>query len=275
MCFYRRCAQVCRRGYLFDRQLLDESQDEHRALLLGEGIERLPDLVGRLARQNHSLRARTRIAQELDLRLLLAFFSLRRSGLEELLPESLTPVAGVIARQIDGDPVKPCADVRLGAEALALLKGAQETLLRQRLSRIGVARHREQQPVDTPLIELHYLPEIVLGDAYRQSRCSHIQSCARGGQVGSYVPQLHRRLWRTWVYMLRSLARTRFAADLREFRGLRRSPMPFHHGGTKPRRTAKSFKTQSSTDHRPLVTVFHGSSSFGSGLPGRSSSHCA
>src|SRR3954469_13921689 len=215
MGFHRRSAQVRRSGYLFDRELLDESQDEHRALLFGEGIECLPDLVGRLARQNHSLCARTRIAQQLDLRLLLAFFRLRGGGLEELLPESLAPVAGVVTRQVDGDPVQPCADVRLGAEAAALLEGTQETLLRQRLSRIGVARHREQQPVDTPLVELHYPPEIVLGDAYRQSRCSHIQSCARGGQIGSYVPQLHRRLWRTWVYMLRSLARTRFAADLR------------------------------------------------------------
>src|SRR4051812_16568897 len=101
MCFYCRRAQVRRSGYLFNRELLDESQDEHRALLLGEGIERLPDLVGRLARQNDCFGAGSRIAQQLDFRLLLAFFRLRRTGLEELLPESLTPVAGVVARQVD------------------------------------------------------------------------------------------------------------------------------------------------------------------------------
>src|SRR5690348_743480 len=79
---------------------------------------------------------------------------------DESPPESEAPVAVVIAHQIDRNPRQPGKHLRIAAEAMLLLKGADKALLRQFFGEIRVASLRQEQPADALLIESNEFVEI-------------------------------------------------------------------------------------------------------------------
>src|SRR5215470_1735030 len=128
------CSRPTIRGprNLFDRHSFHRAQQEGLALRHGKPLNALRDAFQALAAQQVFLRCRRWI------RHLLCRVSFRLGGIEtnQPPPHRKTAIAEVVAHEIDRDPRQPGKSLAISAEALLLLKSADETLLREFLRQI-------------------------------------------------------------------------------------------------------------------------------------------
>ena len=84
----------------------------------------------------------------------------------------------MIPSKVHRDAVKPCLHRTLPAEAGPAGISLQKTFLRQRVGSIGIAQQRDQQAVDTPLVQRDELVEVLGGESLRRGEFSdHAQVC--------------------------------------------------------------------------------------------------
>ena len=107
------------------RHIFREPQQKNGPLLGRKSLGGMPNSMQCFAR-NQSLLLRRLWRSQVERRTFFRIFFLQP---DRFPPECQPAIFAMIARQVNGDVQKPCADRALAAKAVALSKGAEEAIL--------------------------------------------------------------------------------------------------------------------------------------------------
>ncbi len=123
-------------------ELFDEAEDKDGALPLGEGFDRLPEMLHLLTGDERGFGRGSLIGDEAC--------ELMRvdGGAGNFLPEAEAIGPGVIAHEVERDAGEPGSGGAIAAELVACGPSANEGVLRERFGEVAVAERGEQEAED-------------------------------------------------------------------------------------------------------------------------------